>query len=139
MIYKFRCDDSDCGVVEEKVMTIADFEKLWDASPVVGKVFGKCPKCGGRSEQQMDGAPAVMTSGMSQAPLDVVIGRDAEKRWKNINQRQDKRDKVRREAGKTGLTQTGYNEFQPLSDEKKAKRTEGMRAVEKEGFKPLVD
>lgn len=130
MIYKYRCEDQECDVLSEKAIPMKDFDSTVDS---------KCPKCGGVAKYEFQGAPAVATSGMSQAPLDVVIGRDAAKRWENIHQRQDKRDKVRRDAGKTGLTQTGYNEFQPISDEKKAKRTEGMRAVEKEGFKPLND
>jgi hypothetical protein len=72
--------------------------------------YKKCPKCGKRCEQTIF-APYVATSGMSQAPLDVVIGRDAEKRWDRIHERQGVRDKVRKESGKAGLTKVGQDEY----------------------------
>jgi hypothetical protein len=49
---------------------------------------------------------------MYTAPIDVVIGRDAEARWSDIHRRQGDRDKVREEAGKSSLIMTGRNDFQ---------------------------
>lgn len=130
MIYKYKCEDPKCGVVDEKSISIKDFDS---------EIPSKCPKCKGVSKYLFDGAPAVMTSGMSQAPLDVVIGRDATKRWEDIHRRQEQRDKVRKDSGETGLTQTGRNEFQPITPDQKKARTEGQRAVDREGHKTVND
>ena len=50
---------------------------------------------------------------MSNAPLDVVIGRDAAKRWDKIHEKQAVRDKVRRDSGKEGLTAVGVGDYRP--------------------------
>jgi hypothetical protein len=60
---------------------------------------------------------------MDNPPVDNFIGRDAERRWDDIHQRQATRDKVRQESGQVGLTMVGRNDFQPLSSEKKELRT----------------
>ncbi len=99
MIYEFRC--GDCGLVLEHICPIGEQPS-----------YKKCPKCGKHCKQTIF-APYVATSGMSQAPLDVIIGRDAEKRWDNIHQRQEARNKVRRESGKQGLTKVGKDEYKP--------------------------
>ncbi len=99
MIYEFQCD---CGVVVEHIQPIQDDLPKYKV----------CPKCGGHALQAVTAA-YVATSGMSQAPLDVVIGRDAEKRWDTIHRRQEVRDKVRKESGKRGLTKVGKDEYKP--------------------------
>ena len=38
---------------------------------------------------------------------DVAIGMDADKRWNRIYAKREARDKIRREAGKTGLQYVG--------------------------------
>jgi putative FmdB family regulatory protein len=101
MIYEFKC--TDCGFVLEVIqsMQAATFEDR------------TCPKCG-KSAKHMLEAPAVATSGMSNAPIDVVVGRDAEARWSDIRRRQALRDKVRKESGETAVSMTGRNEFSPI-------------------------
>jgi hypothetical protein len=39
----------------------------------------------------------------------------------------------------TGLTATGINDYQALSIEKKFRRTDAMKTVEKQGFKAIYD
>lgn len=38
--------------------------------------------------------------------LDKCIGRSADKKWQNINQRKEARDKIRKEAGTNAISQT---------------------------------
>ena len=106
--YSFRC--SDCGAVLEVLMPMgsATFEDR--PCPVKG--------CGGACGHRLAGAPAVSTSNMSNPSLDVVIGADAEKRWKNIHSRQEVRDKVRKAAGEEALKAVGRNEYRPLKGAK---------------------
>jgi putative FmdB family regulatory protein len=97
--YDYRC--TECGAVQELVQSV---------HKELPKEL-KCP-CGAKAEHVILRAPGVATSGMSQAPIDVVIGRDAEARWADIHRRQEIREQVRKEQGKQGLTMTGRNEFQ---------------------------
>ena len=99
MIYEFKC--RDCDLVLEHLCPIGEQPS-----------YKKCPKCGKRCEQTIY-APYVATSGMGQASLDVVIGRDAEKRWDRINKRQEVRDRIRKESGKSGLTKISKDEYRP--------------------------
>src|SRR5208337_3334661 len=100
-VYEYRCDD--CNVVMEHVSHVEQRPKSMP-----------CPKCGKPAAQAVVTAPAVATSGMSVAPLDVVIGRDAEARWCDIRRRQEMRDKVRQDSGKEAIQMTGRNEFKPI-------------------------
>ncbi len=97
MIYEFECHE--CGLILEHTCPMGEQPS-----------YKKCPKCGVRCQQKIY-APYVATSGMSQAPLDVVIGKDAAKRWERIHERQEVRDKVRKESGKSGLTKVGKDEY----------------------------
>ena len=113
MIYHFKCNS--CSFVQEVIR------------PANGMTFEDrdCPRCGKKktSEHQFEGAPAVATSGMSQAPIDVVVGRDAAARWEDIGKRQALRNKARAAAGlKEGdgaVRMTGRNQFEALPDAKK--------------------
>lgn len=96
-IYEFQCN---CGVVTEHICPMSQRP---DSVP--------CSRCGGKTVQKVS-AVGILTSGMSHAPIDVVIGRDAAKRWDRIHERQEARDKVRSESGKTALTATGRNEYE---------------------------
>jgi hypothetical protein len=73
----------------------------------------KCGKCGKDSGIEIH-APAVLTGGMSNAPIDVVVGRDAEARWADIKRRQELRNKVRQDSGEQAVRMTGRNEFTPI-------------------------
>lgn len=98
--YSYKCD---CGFVTELIQPMKD--------PTPDTV--KCGKCGADSKIEIF-APAVLTGGMSQAPIDVVIGRDAEARWADIRRRQDLRNKVRKDSGEQAVRMTGRNEFAPI-------------------------
>ena len=111
MIYHFKCEG--CSFVQEVIQpaNTATFEDR------------KCPRCGKATKHQFEGAPAVATSGMSQAPIDVIVGRDAAARWEDIGKRQALRNKARAAAGlKEGdgaVRMTGRNQFEAIPDAKK--------------------
>jgi len=102
MIYDFQC--VVCKFVLEVIqpMQTATFEDR------------VCPRCGKNAKFMFDGGPAVATSGMSNAPIDVVVGRDAEARWSDIKRRQAIRDNVRQTSGEQAVRMTGRNEFEPI-------------------------
>jgi len=102
MIYKFKCES--CSLQIEIVET-ASTMKFDDR---------ECPRCSGASKHVFEGAPAVATSGMSNSPLDVAVGKDAEKRWSDIYRKQEVRDKIRKETGEKALRINSKNEFAPL-------------------------
>lgn len=101
-IYEFKCEG--CSLVQEIIMPMATatFEDR------------KCTKCKKKTAKHVLSAPNLATSGMSQAPIDVVIGRDAEARWADIRKRQAIREKVREASGEQAVSMTGRNEFQPI-------------------------
>lgn len=125
--YNFKC--KECGTVRELVQPMAN--KLPD--------WLKCPKCGARAELVWQGAPAVLRGGSANASVDVVVGRDADARWADINKRQELRNKVRKDKSSLGLTATGRNEFQPLSEKQKQTRAEFDKKVKKEGTVPVFE
>lgn len=102
--YDYRCESDSCGVVQELVQSI--HAPLPESLP--------CPRCGGLSSHVFLVAPGVMTGGMSQKTLDVAVGKDAEKRWERIHERQALRDKVRKESGEQALKATGLGRYEPL-------------------------
>lgn len=102
-IYEFRCLDEECGVVQEVVCPMSERPSS-----------GVCPRCGGESEQVVLTAPGVLTGNMSNPPLDVVIGRDAAKRWDRIHDEKAVRDKVRRDTGKENLMVTPAGHYMPI-------------------------
>jgi putative FmdB family regulatory protein len=124
--YDYSCEK--CDIVKELVQSV-------DA--VLPKTI-KCPGCDGDMEF-VQHPVALGVSSMDTTPLDVAVGRDADARWERIHERQAVRDKVREESGITGLTATGTNEYVPLSIEKKFDRTDAMKTVQKDGFKPVYD
>lgn len=83
-----------------------------------------CPRCKEPAQKRdFPTSIALARSGMDNAPLDNYIGKDAERRWEDIHQRQEVRNKVRKETGSAGLTMVGRNDFQPLSPDKRELRT----------------
>jgi hypothetical protein len=103
-IYAFKCPV--CGAVLEELMPMdkATFEDR------------PCPhpKCLGYCVYQLKGAPAVATANMSNPTFDVVVGVDAEKRWKQIKERQAVRDKIRKETGQKALIATSHEAYRVL-------------------------
>jgi transcription elongation factor Elf1 len=52
------------------------------------------------------------------ASMDVVIGRDAAKRWEKVHDRKESRDKLRQESGTSALRATGPNQYEPMKGAK---------------------
>lgn len=104
--YKYRCTNPECQVELEHVQSM---------SQPLPKVF-HCTKCGTEAEFVVQGAPAFArsTETVSKAPIDAVIGADAEKRWARLRERQAVRNKVRKETGEQALTAIGRDEYQPM-------------------------
>jgi putative FmdB family regulatory protein len=101
-VYTFRC--SKCSVVLEALMPMAT--ATFEDRP--------CPACGGACVHQLQGAPSLGTEGMSNAAFDVKVGADAERRWARIRARQEKRDKVRQEAGARPLSATTHEDWRAV-------------------------
>lgn len=105
MIYEFGC--GKCDLVLEHLCPMGEQPR-----------YKKCPKCGTRCEQVVY-APAILTSkgasivGGDKVSFDVAVGRDAEKRWDTIHRRQEVRDRIRKESGKSGLTKVAQDEYEP--------------------------
>jgi putative FmdB family regulatory protein len=107
-IYEFKC--TSCGLLQEIIMPMnsATFENR------------TCTKCKSKTAKHVfAGAPNVATSGMSTAPIDVVVGRDAEARWADIKKRQEIRNKARAESGAECLRMTGRNRFEGIRGARK--------------------
>jgi hypothetical protein len=118
MKYDYQCQDEKCGFVQELVLASHKDRPEWK----------KCPQCGGRAVQVILTPPALGTENSDNASFDVAVGRDAAKRWETIHERQVKRDKIRKEAGVTGLTMTAFNEFKPLPADSKLTLVKGIEA-----------
>jgi putative FmdB family regulatory protein len=92
--YDYQCQN--CGAYHELICSMGS-----------RKDEIECPRCRGVAEQVILYAPGVLTSNMGNTSQDVAIGRDAEKRWDRIYTKKEKRDKIRRESGKTSLEYVG--------------------------------
>jgi hypothetical protein len=116
MRYDYQCQNSECEFVQEVILQSHTQRPEWK----------KCPQCGGRAVQAILTAPAVSRIGSADASFDTAIGHDAANRWKKIHERQEKRDKVRKESGASGLQLTGFNEYKPLPADKKLTLVRGI-------------
>ena len=103
-VYSFRC--GKCGTVLEELMPMATATFEDRPCPVRG--------CGGMCLYQLRGAPSLGTEGMANAAFDVNVGADAERRWARIRARQEKRDKIRQEAGSGALSATTHEDWRPV-------------------------
>ena len=127
-IREYKCND--CNLITEEI--------ILGAKPVAPTII--CPKCKG--EAQFLAIPTGFSLGVSsfsEAPIDNIIGKDADRRWEDIYKRQEIRDKVRKETGSVGLSMVGRNEFAPLAEEVKIARTELNEVIPFSGFKPAFD
>jgi hypothetical protein len=101
-----------------------------------------CIKCAEPASRKVDWAElkvAVSRQGSDNAPVDIVVGRDAQARWDDIHRRQELRDKTRKETKSVGLTATGRNEFKPLSaGDRKLRKTAGKQ-IDNGGYNPIYD
>ena len=77
-LYEFSCEE--CGLKFEELKTLQeDSEKM------------PCRKCGGNAVKVMSSFAPVVAGGTSVEPVDMTIGREANKRWQNYHDRQEKR------------------------------------------------
>jgi ribosomal protein S27AE len=122
-IREYKCPD--CSALTEKLlMSKADNDnppQKW-----------KCGKCGAFAELQMlPSSISLGRSSFSEAPIDIQVGKDADIRWRDINDRQAKRNQVRAEAGGNGIVEVRKGEFKPISDDRRAVLADVERAVPK--------
>lgn len=94
-----------------------------------------CDRCKAYSMlQKMPSRVALLRSEMDNAPIDNIIGKDANKRWEELDKRQKTRDAVREATGSVGLTAISKDEYVPATEENVATRVEikeGMTDPEK--------
>jgi putative FmdB family regulatory protein len=126
VIYEYKC--SACG---------ARFEKIQSSSEVRNETL-PCAYCSEEARIQVS-LPSIARATMTNKPLDIAVGHDSEVRWSEIHRQQDERDKTRRKANQVGLAASGPGQVAPISAGQREVRTEMIRAVGKDGFKPVAD
>lgn len=127
-IREYKCNE--CSLITEKII-LSDKEIKESIS---------CPRC--QADATFLAMPTSVSLGrstFSEAPIDTIIGKDADRRWEDIHRRQETRDKVRKESGSVGLTMVGRNEFAPIPEKVKLARTELNDILPTSGFKPAFD
>jgi putative FmdB family regulatory protein len=77
-LYEYRCK---CGYEFEELI----FDKNIDSSKV------QCKSCGSLADRIMSSFSPVVTGGSSVEPVDMSIGREADKLWQSYTDRQSKR------------------------------------------------
>jgi putative FmdB family regulatory protein len=65
-------------------------------------VTSLCPKCGASSDRKPS-APYVLRGGTTRENIDMQVGKESEKRWADIKERQAAKEKVRKESGQTAV------------------------------------
>lgn len=126
-IREYKCS---CGVLTEKI--------IFDSKSIPPAIT--CPKCQGEAVHLvMPTSISLGRSTFSEAPIDVMIGKDSDRRWEDINKRQEIRDKVRKETGSQGLSMTGRGEFAPVTEDTKVKRTESVEVLTQSGHRQTFD
>ena len=127
-IREYKCEV--CNLITEKI--IAASQEIKESIP--------CPRCKENAKfLEMPTSISLGRSTFSEAPIDTIIGKDADRRWEDIYKRQETRDKVRKESGSVGLSMVGRNEFAPISEEVKVTRTELNDILPASGFKQGFD
>ncbi len=127
-IREYKC--SSCGVMIEKIIpTVQTPQQIIP-----------CSKCGADAEfQPIPSSVGLLTENFAEQKIDITIGKDANRRWQDISDRNALREKVRTQSGSVGLSMVGRNEFAPLPESEKKGRTEALEAVTREGFKHNPD
>ena len=109
---EYKC--SECGMTDEVILPSSQ-------APDPTK---PCPRCGAESKYVQFSTFGLALSSFSEAPIDTVM----------YNDRKEARDKVRKDSGSVGLTAVGYEEYVPVSDETKARRTRMYDVAERTGI-----
>jgi putative FmdB family regulatory protein len=77
-IYEFKC--KTCGYEFEELRTSAEKSNI-----------SLCGNCGGRAEKRISKFSPVVSGGSTNEPVDMSIGREANKRWQNYYDKQSAR------------------------------------------------
>jgi len=99
-LFEYRCNK--CGCEFEELVSSKD-----DSS------FIACKKCGVPAEKQLSRFASVIAGGTETEPVDMKIGREAEKRWQMHYDRQNERRKDKT-LEKFDLPQTKDGKFMPV-------------------------
>lgn len=127
-IREYKCPS--CGVLSERIVPTSQTP---DATI-------PCPKCGEASAfRPIPSSIGLLTDSFQEQKIDVAIGKDADRRWQDVEARQQIRDKVRRDSGRQGVSMVGRNEFVPITEADKVARSEAADVVSVEGFKHQPD
>ena len=124
MRYEFVCSNNDCQFTTEHIQPMS--EALPESLP--------CPLCASPSHYKFS-APAIVGERKNES-FDAAVGRDSERRWSAINDRQAQRDQVRRNTGEVGLVATSHDTFTPIPAKQKEVRTQVTDAAAKQGYRP---
>jgi len=79
-LYEYRCQECGC-----------EFEELINANDDTN--FIACKKCSKPAERQISRFSSVIVGGTATEPVDLTIGREAEKRWQMHYDKQNERRK----------------------------------------------
>lgn len=104
--YIYYC--SKCDLKFEKTYKIEDYKKPTD-----------CPNCGNLAEKVIT-APYHIMSESKKIPkeIDLAIGKDAEKRWLDYEDRKNKKEKVKKQYGTEKLSRDLECNYSPLEIKK---------------------
>lgn len=122
-LFEFKCEK--CELKFEKVINL-NF-----------KGDMPCPSCASNSSRQLiskDVSGVVKEGTAIPKDIDRIVGRDADKKWEEIEEKKSIKEKIKREHGATHLSRDLDGEYQPLSVS-----NEGKVVPEVEGKKMIND
>jgi len=118
-IYEYVCKKCGC-----------EFEELVNGSDDTAVI---CKSCGGITEKKMSRFAPVIAGGTSVEPVDMSIGREAEKKWQMYHDRQSAR-RANKNLEVIDVPKSADGKFMPVmglgNTEEKAKRTEFVSALQ---------
>lgn len=124
MIYEYQCTNLEaCGAVTERIQRMAD-----ERPEVIPCKYCQSPATFKISAPAVLTGATVLSGAVSNKEFDLAIGHDSNRRWKNINERQAQRDKVRKDNNQVGLAASGYENFQPITEQQRQFRTNATKA-----------
>ena len=130
--YLYYCNDCEVEF-EELLLHLSDVKEYSDYYP--------CSVCHGRAERVRvnsfafnfkGGTPGNSGSHDVDYPsLDKAVGRSADKKWQNINQKKEARDKIRKEAGTNSISQTPDGRDVPANSNTLQTREKALKLYKK--------
>lgn len=106
-------------------------------------VTSLCPKCGSSSDRKPS-LPNVLRAGTSRENIDMQVGKESERRWAGIKERQAAKEKIRQDAGQLAVGVTHGKdasgkityEYKPVDKERIAERKNLYSEYENSKKKP---